>query len=146
MTVYSEEFAGQTVVINDVVVEFAASGVCRGIVAYDGGLQPVNEPQPLRPQDLDVMRQFPQWYHIEDDSPGPPADEANEGAADAPADAEDSRDGPEAPARTTEGDVEELLALYSRDELAQIAKEVGLHVTSRTTKRKLAEMIAGGRE
>jgi len=133
--VRSERYAGKRVVVNDALVEFADDGTCIGIVAYGGGRQPLEQPDELRPQDLDVMRQFPDRFTIEGKAPmrteAPPDDQGV-----------DETENPEPP-RTQEGDVEELMALYSRDELAQMAKEAGLHVTRRATKRQLAEMLAG---
>jgi len=114
--VRSDVFAGRSVTVNDAVIEFAADGTCRGIVAYaDGRTQ--DPPDPLRPQDIAVLQQLPA-FTVE-----PPG---------------------EAPSAADQGDTDEIAALverHTRTELVRMAEERGIAVPERATKRQIAQML-----
>ena len=121
--VRSERFAGQRVWINDALVEFDAQGRCVGIVQYADGRRP-QSPEPLREQDIQVMRSLPAIFDVSErgtSATGP------EGAAQADAAGQPS--------------AEELAARHTRAELVQMAAERGIEVGARMTKREIAELL-----
>ena len=117
MRVRSDVFAGRRVTVNDAVVEFAPDGTCRGIVAYaDGRSQ--EPPDPLRPEDIAVMRQLAAFTVEDEEAPsaGPAAGDA------------DSR-------------VEQLVEAHTKAELVKMAEDRGIDVPERATKREIARML-----
>lgn len=127
--VISLQKAGQRVVVNDALLEFDEGGYCRGIIALGGGLEPLPEPLPLRAQDLDVLRQFPDRYDVIEELEGPGVEKPEEA---------------EKPETETDDSREMAIRLLLREhkpELRRIAIDHGIVLPERITKRRLAEMI-----
>jgi len=157
--VYSERYAGQSLVMNDALVEFGPDGWCRGIVAMMTRFaEPLSEPIPLRPQEIEHCRQFPDRYVLYEEPEEPVSEPADEVAAAAVEDAvQDAVGG--APAedaveavvrvappvkdtvRTAPTGSVSMLMRRSLAELQQIATDCGIEVPEGATKRVLAELI-----
>lgn len=125
MRVQSARFAGQTVVVNDALVAFDADGNCAGIVALEGGARPLAAPEPLRPEDIEVMRQLPEIFSVSDEDTGVSGISASDAGG---------------------LSVDELLARYTERELRALAEERGLSVPKRWSRRQIAERIAGEKQ
>lgn|GEM_PF-3895042 len=154
--VYSERYAGQSLVMNDALVEFGPDGWCRGIVAMMTRFaEPLPEPIPLRPQEIEHCRQFPDRYVVYEEPEEPVNEPVDEVAAPAVEDAiQDAvgvapavgavkavvRAAPAVQAPPT-GSISVLMR-RSLAELQQIATDCGIDVPEGATKRVLAELIA----
>jgi len=109
-------------VVNDALVAFDAEGRCTGIVALAGGARPLAAPEPLRPEDLDVMNQLSETFTVTDEDTVPSGASASD----------------------DEGQtVDELLARYTEQELRALAHERGLSVPKRWRRRQIAEALTG---